>query len=385
MIGITKTSTQGVVKYPVKKSPSKKLKVNVAPVWNVNSYLKKVSDMKQEKKLKKQGYVAIIHADGQINSGKSTRNGIYSETLSATLEKALEDKKVKAVVLRINSPGGDPVACDTITRSIQRLQAAKKPVVAQMSSVAASGGYWLASQCNSILAAPLTITGSIGVIAGNVSIGSFLRRYGVTKDSYTTHESSTPAMPWYDGLSESQRNILSRTIDSLYDHFVKKVSIMRDIDEEKAHESAKGRVWLGSEAKMTDLVDTADEQSCSPFSAVQLAASLAQEQNKDLKDFSGAGEVYPRPPKTLFERLTMAAEKNKKGQGVPFATSYEIIETSDDFLSKIETPLERLAMTGGRGPNADYQQLKLVSDVDTIEIGILEKLRSLVSRFFYNN
>jgi len=131
--------------------------------------------------------------------------------------------------------------------------------VAQMSSVAASGGYWLASQCNSILAAPLTITGSIGVIAGNVSIGSFLRRYGVTKDSYTTHESSTPAMPWYDGLSESQRNILSRTIDSLYDHFVKKVSIMRDIDEEKAHESAKGRVWLGSEAKMTDLVDTADE------------------------------------------------------------------------------------------------------------------------------
>lgn len=70
---------------------------------------------------------------------------------------------------------------------------------------------------------------------------------------------------------------------------------------------------------------------------------------------------------------------------MPFATSYEIIETSDDFLSKIETPLERLAMTGGRGPNADYKQLKLVSDVDTIEIGILEKLRSLVSRFFYNN
>ena len=108
----------------------------------------------------------------------------------------MNDKKVKAVVLRIDSPGGDPVACDMITRSVQRLQAAGKPVVAQMSSVAASGGMWIASQCTRITCSPLTLTGSIGVIAGSVSFGEMLRRYAITKDSYTTHESSTPAMPY---------------------------------------------------------------------------------------------------------------------------------------------------------------------------------------------
>ena len=137
------------------------------------------------------------HIQGQISSGKKANsNGIYSETLCSVLEKALNDKKVKAVVLRIDSPGGDPVACDTITRSVQRLQAAGKPVVAQMSSVAASGGMWIASQCTRITCSPLTLTGSIGVIAGSVSFGEMLRRYGITKDSYTTHESSTPAMPY---------------------------------------------------------------------------------------------------------------------------------------------------------------------------------------------
>jgi signal peptide peptidase SppA len=349
---------------------------NVPPVWDVKNYLKKIEWTKIEEKSRKKGYVAIIHAEGQISSGKkSTGSGIYSESLSGVLEKALSDKNVKGVVLRIDSPGGDPVACDTITRSVQRLQAANKPVVAHMSSVAASGGYWIGSQCNSITAAPLTVTGSIGVIAGSVSFGSMLDRYGITKDSYTTHESSTPAMPFYDGLNDSQLNILSRTIDHMYDHFVKRVSVCRGLDEEKALAVAKGRVWLGSEAKTRNLVDNANESECSPMCSVEMASNLVIGEDNKL-----IGVVYPPPPKTFMEAIAMATSKQKRGQGVPFSAA------ADEAMTVFETPLQRLAMTGGRGTSAsEYQRLKLVCDVDTVEIDFVQKARDVLSRFLLSS
>ena len=363
----------------VPKYPQKTASVKTRPVWDVKSYLKKFDEyLKIEEKMRKKGYVAIIHAEGQITSGKKTNsNGIYSETLCSVLEKALEDKKVKAVVLRIDSPGGDPVACDTITRSIQRLQAAGKPVVAQMSSVAASGGMWIASQCTLITASPLTLTGSIGVIAGSVSFGEMLDRYGITKDSYTTHESSTPSLAFYDGLNDSQLEILSRTIDQMYAHFVRRVSVSRDLEESKVHEVAKGRVWLGFEAKDRNLVDDASEFTSSPMYAVRLATELVKDES-----VSRVGVVYPPPPKTFMQALTLAASKRKLGQGFPFGANSDSLSMPD-----LETPLQRFAMTGGRGTSVgDFQRLKLVSGVDTVEIDISQRIRTILSKFLpFNN
>ena len=133
-------STRVDLKYP------KSQRTNVAPVWTVGGYVRKWDDLRVRKAFakgkKNNGVVAYLHACGQIRSGRKGvgRNGIAAENLVADLERALADERVVGVALRIDSPGGDPVACDTITRSIQRLQAAGKPVVAAMSSVAASGG-----------------------------------------------------------------------------------------------------------------------------------------------------------------------------------------------------------------------------------------------------
>ena len=158
----------------------------------------------------------------------------------------------------------------------------------------------------------------------------------------------------------------------MYDHFVKRVSVSRDLEESNVHKVAKGRVWLGSEAQIHNLVDEASESTNSPLSAVRLAAELSEDESVSV------GVVYPPPPKTFMEALAVAASKRKLGH-VPFA-----MQSSSNMVSvpDLETPLQRLAMTGGRGTSvADFQQLKLVSDVDTVEIDITKRLRHFLSKF----
>ena len=157
----------------------------------------------------------------------------------------------------------------------------------------------------------------------------------------------------------------------MYDHFVKRVSVSRDLEESKVHEVAKGRVWLGSEAQTHHLVDEAIESTSSPLSAVRLAAELSEDESVSV------GVVYPPPPKTFMEALAVAASKRKLGH-VPFAMQSSNMMSVPD----LETPLQRLAMTGGRGTSvADFQQLKLVSDVDTVEIDITKRIRNFLSKF----
>eukprot|EP00939_MAST-03C_sp_MAST-3C-sp1_P005523 g5523.t1 len=364
--------------------------------WSVKPFLTHVRGdrawrRERDRLRSRRGILAVIHAEGQIQSGRKTRAGqrvIAAETLIADLERALRDRLVKGVVLRIDSPGGDPCACDSITRSVLRLQAAGKPVFASMGSVAASGGYWIASQCDAIYCSPMTLTGSIGVIGGNLAIGDFLKSYGVDADGFTTHENSTPALPFYHGLSESQREVSRRLIDRMYAHFVKRVSVHRtDGDVATIERVAKGRVWLGSQAARNGLVEEAAPFVPSVFRRRVFVESGGKKQmttvdKRTEEDDLPLMEIYPKPSEDFWARLTTAVQVSRGGNGpfppsasdessivaLLFGATAESRHSGGGVLENIldgatsTTPLERLALTAGRGnyvPNC-----RVISDAD---------------------
>ncbi|HUB70896.1 MAG TPA: signal peptide peptidase SppA [Acidimicrobiales bacterium] len=201
--------------------------------------------------------VALVTGTGVIRLGKSARGmspGIGSDTVGAALRAAGKDDRVKAVVLRVNSPGGSYVASDAIWREVTRLREAGKPVVVSMGDVAASGGYFVSIPADLIVAQPGTLTGSIGVLGGKLSGGSLLGRLGIGHDHVQegrhAHMSSG-----LDEYSEDELNLISGFLDRVYQDFVSKVAASRSMSYEAVHEVARGRVWTGADARERGLVD----------------------------------------------------------------------------------------------------------------------------------
>ena len=202
----------------------------------------------------KDGKIAIIYATGTIGGGNGDDQSIGSERLSKAFRKAREDKKIKAIVFRINSPGGSALASDVIWREVS-LAAKVKPVVASFGDVAASGGYYIACPATKILADPTTITGSIGVfgVVPNLK-GLFNNKLGITFDEAKTNANSdyisiTKPMPAY------QVNVLQAAIENIYSSFVAKVAEGRHLSKETVDSIGQGRVWSGKDAKRIGLID----------------------------------------------------------------------------------------------------------------------------------
>jgi protease-4 len=203
--------------------------------------------------------VAIVYVDGDMVTGKSQTIPLVgvrmagSVTLAETLKKLREDPQIGAVVLRVESPGGSAMAADTLWREIQLLAHAK-PVVCSMGSVAASGGYYIASASHRIFANPATITGSIGIFAGKADVAQLLAKIGVNTD---TVKSSARA----DGESifrpytDEERAILSQKIAQYYDLFLSRVSIGRAMSKAAVDRVGQGRVFTGEQALGNHLVD----------------------------------------------------------------------------------------------------------------------------------
>ena len=204
-------------------------------------------------------FVAVIYASGPIKQGRSSRGpvgggAVGSDTITAALRSATSDERVRAVLLRVNSPGGSPVASDTIWREVVRTRAAGKPVVVSMGDVAASGGYYIAMAADVIVAQPGTLTGSIGVIAGKAVFEEAFGRIGITTDSVSVGSGATmftPARPF----SEEEWERINRWLDALYRDFIQKVAEGRRMTVERVHELARGRVWTGADAAANGLVD----------------------------------------------------------------------------------------------------------------------------------
>lgn len=198
--------------------------------------------------------VAVIVATGLIMGGEGGDDMIGSEKFAREIRKARLDDKVKAVVLRINSGGGSALASDVIRREVA-LTSEIKPIIASMSDVAASGGYAIAVSCDTIVAHPNTITGSIGVFMLSFNLQNFLNnKLGITVDQVNTGEYSD-ILSQVKPATEQERMIIQRSINEAYDHFITQVSQDRNIPIEQMNAIAEGRVWSGIEAKDNHLVD----------------------------------------------------------------------------------------------------------------------------------
>jgi protease-4 len=197
--------------------------------------------------------VAFIRASGPIFRGKA-RVGIAADDLAAALADAVEDEEVKAILLRLDSPGGSPVASETIARQIRRAVAAGKPVVVVMGNAAASGGYWIAKDATTILAQPATLTGSIGVIAGKPVLAGLWQHLGI---DWARLPTAANADIWSinSDYSPAGRARLESLLDALYTSFKAGVAQGRKLAPETVERIAKGRVWSGQEALGLGLVD----------------------------------------------------------------------------------------------------------------------------------
>ena len=214
--------------------------------------------------------VAVIVAAGEILPGEQPPGAIGSDTLARQLREAREDEAVKAVVLRIDSPGGGVFASEVIRREVAALSEAGKPVVASMSGLAASGGYYIAMDCDRIVASPATLTGSIGIFAMFPTFQRTLEKLGVHSDGVGT----TALSGEFRGdrpLGEASRDILQQSLEYEYRKFIGRVAKSRSKTVEQVDAVAQGRVWAGAEAHDLGLVDELGGYQ----RAIELAAELA--------------------------------------------------------------------------------------------------------------
>jgi protease-4 len=205
-------------------------------------------------------FVAMIYAQGAIRSGRSGRGapgggGMGSDTVAAALRAAAADEGARAVVLRVNSPGGSATASDVIWREVVRVRAAGKPVVVSMGEVAASGGYFISAPADVIVAQPATITGSIGVIMGKPVLHGLFDRVGISTDSVTDGAENATMFSSTRPFSDADWSRIDEWLDAIYADFTEKVASGRRMDIGRVHELARGRVWTGADAVANGLAD----------------------------------------------------------------------------------------------------------------------------------
>ncbi|MBX9851049.1 MAG: signal peptide peptidase SppA [Cytophagaceae bacterium] len=286
---------------------------------------------------KKDNQVAVIFATGEIEQGRADRNNIGSEAIAAEIRKARIDEDVKAIVLRINSPGGSALASDIIWREV--LLASKvKPVIASMSDVAASGGYYIAAACDTIVAQPNTITGSIGVFGILFNGKDFLKnKLGITSDREATGKFSDIGS-FSREMTDYERKAIQTEVERIYADFKKKVSMGRKLDTAAVEEVAQGRVWSGREAKKIGLVDILGglddaikiAADCAKLGTDFSIVYLPEQKSPILKEFfdqmgEDAAVAHTDPEfEKLYPYFKMLAEIRKM-QGIQTRMPFEII------------------------------------------------------------
>lgn len=216
------------------------------------------------------GAIAVLNAQGAIVDGEGPPGTVGGDSTVAILQALRDDPRVRAVVVRIDSPGGSAFASEQIRLALQALREAGKPVVASMSSVAASGGYWIATGADEIWAAPLTLTGSIGVFGLFPDVSEPMQRLGLDVDGVATAPLAGALDPRRP-LSDDASAALQLGVEHTYNRFLARVADARNISLDAADAVAQGRVWTGNDAKARGLVD----QLGGLAQAVAAAARLA--------------------------------------------------------------------------------------------------------------
>lgn len=214
--------------------------------------------------------IAIIYANGDVVDGNGPEDAVYGDALAALLKEAREDEAIKAVVVRVNSPGGSALASDIIWREMTLLQQ-QKPVVVSMGEYAASGGYYISAPADAIIANRTTLTGSIGVFGILPSLGNALEQnLGITLDGVKTNQSSAMGSG-FEPLSKTEHKAMMRSVDRVYERFTSLVAEGRNLTIEQVYDIAEGRVWTGKRAVEIGLAD----MNGGLYTAIGYAASVA--------------------------------------------------------------------------------------------------------------
>ncbi len=261
--------------------------VDYLPYQKYVSYQKHISSKKPSSK----NCVAVLIAKGNIVDGEGTSNNIGSKELASQIKELRENDSIKSVVLRINSPGGSSLASDVLWKELMLLRE-RKPIVASMSDMAASGGYYLASACHRILAYSTTVTGSIGIWGLFFDVNALLKRLGISTDVVKTSNSAdvfnNPGRPW----TEYEKVVVQSYVDRGYAIFLDRVAVGRGLSQRDVARVASGKVWSGSSAQKQGLVDEIGGLE----DAVCVAARLANLE----EDYTVS---YFPESETLFRRL----------------------------------------------------------------------------------
>ncbi|OOQ56882.1 signal peptide peptidase SppA [Mucilaginibacter pedocola] len=306
----------------------------------VADYIKSASDDEDstdkdaEKNSSSKNRIAVIYATGEISGGDGDDNSIGSERISRAIRKARTDDKVKAVVLRVNSPGGSSMASDVIWREVS-LTKKVKPIIVSMGDVAASGGYYIACAADSIYAEPNTITGSIGIFAVLPNMQKFFNdKLGITFDGVKTGkyadlgDVSRPLTP-------EERALLQKSINRGYDTFTKAVADGRKKTQAYINSIGQGRVWTGEQALKNGLVDKLGNMS----DAIESAAKKA-----GIKEYRLVN--YPEQ-KSPFSKLSQGLSAEVKAHFIKaeLGENYKYYEQIKGVTQLMRTPQARLPYT----------------------------------------
>ncbi|MBS1537092.1 MAG: signal peptide peptidase SppA [Bacteroidetes bacterium] len=276
-------------------------KANKLRLVSIDNYSES-SDKKQVTIADVKNQIAIIYASGTIRTGKRGGNSpfggggdadIASESFISDLKKARENEFVKAIILRIDSPGGSALASDIMWEEIQKTRKIK-PVYASMSDVAASGGYYMAMACDTIIAHPQTITGSVGVIGILPTFAGTLDKIGITVDTISTGHSSHFMSP-YLAHNEQDLKLFHTLMEGTYRRFVSKAAESRHKSYEDMRALAKGKVWSGNDAQKVGLVDV--------LGGWQTTLSLVKRRLGIADSTKVMVQIYPKPQDDIKELL----------------------------------------------------------------------------------
>jgi protease-4 len=258
----------------------------------------------------KDDIIAVIYAQGDINGGEGDVDYIGEGSINRSLKEAREDDNIKAVVLRVDSPGGSALVSDLIWREIE-LTKKVKPVVVSMGNLAASGGYYIACNANTIFAEPTTITGSIGVFGMLPNVHGFATKYGVNAEQVQTHKNAI-GYSIFEPISEEYKAFASEGVDRVYKTFINRVAVGRKMTLDQVDAIAQGRIWTGTDAIKNGLVDKLGNLDAAIVHAAILGKSKSYrtenypEYNKDFDEifdaFAGAS-IYKSRETMMKEEL----------------------------------------------------------------------------------
>ena len=285
--------------------------------------------------------IAVIYAEGNVvdGSAKGISDGVYGDDIVKALKQAMNDDNVKAIVLRVNSPGGMATASESMTHAVMQARE-KKPVVVSMGDLAASAGYEMSCMADVIVAQPTTITGSIGVFGTIPNVQKLMRqKLGLNPDTVSTNRNSN-GLTVFRPLSPTAMAMMNRNVEDFYKVFVSRVAEGRHMTYDEVHAIARGRVWTGADAVRIGLVDTLGGLDL----ALSIAAEKAGIEQYAVKDYPVEKDIWSQLTELMGES---SDDEIKLATKIQLARKWKANSRNFQPLNRIEQDIHYISTSEG--------------------------------------